>query len=122
MTIWPSPEIIEIGARTLAGLGKGQEWPTRLQSGDASFNSPDVRFHEAMTLESEAFLQAIGPILASDTLRYAADLIENAGMVDNEDQFEDIEGTTTFVLQKATYKDAQLLRALAVSFRAMKSF
>ncbi|SEF12577.1 hypothetical protein SAMN04489740_4260 [Arthrobacter alpinus] len=60
-----SDELVEIGARILAGLTSDQLWPFPLPSSDALGQAPDMRFHEAMTVESTAFLLAVGPLIAA---------------------------------------------------------
>ncbi|SEF13177.1 hypothetical protein SAMN04489740_4341 [Arthrobacter alpinus] len=75
MTFEPTEEIVEIGARFLAGLTNDQPWPSPLQLSDTLAQTPDTRFHTAMTAESTAFLLAVGPLIYAAALNRAADII-----------------------------------------------
>jgi hypothetical protein len=114
-----SKEITEIGARVLAGLTNAESWPPRLPNPDNLGGDTDLRFHEAMTIESTAFLQAVAPLLASDILNQAADILDSSKRVSAPVQVQGDESSKNIETPLSTHESVNMIREMGSTFEAL---
>jgi hypothetical protein len=66
---------IEAGARVLAGLEEGQDWPTNESLGGSATGTRDDEYRHALRSEAAAVIDAVVPAIQAQALRDAAALI-----------------------------------------------